>query len=410
MSKISFEDDATIDAFGRLRVSQPHNNFDSQFNYTLNPLFWVEDNTGSGAISHQANTSEVRLTTGGTTVNDEAIFQSKRYFRYQPGKSDIVVFTCVLGAKKSNVRQRIGLFDDDNGLFFEQDESDLKVVVRSKTSGSVVDNTIIQSNWNLDQLDGTGMSGLTLDTEKNNIFVIDYQWLGIGRVRFGFDLGGEIVYCHEIKHPNTLTVPYMATGNLPFRVAVKNIGTSVSSTDLSFFCMVIASEAGFNPLGVPLSAQNTSLREVTTVNDPLPILSIRPRATFNSITNRGHMVPKAFSIISEDATIRYEIILNGSLTGASFADVNTVNSIAQVDTSATAISGGIVIDSGFLSGAKDKQVSGTESAVEEFMNKLGLFNDKAGTTTDILTIAISIINSAGTESDCAGAFTWKELY
>ncbi len=42
------------------------------------------------------------------------------------------------------------------------------------------------------------------------------------------------------------------------------------------------------------------------------------------------------------------------------------------------------------------------------MNKLSLANDIAGTTTDILTIAISIINSAGTASDCGGAFTWKE--
>jgi hypothetical protein len=224
----------------------------------------------------------------------------------------------------------------------------------------------------------------------------------------GCDFSGEITYCHEFLNANILSVPYMSTANLPFRLAIKNTATAASSTDLSFFCMAIASEAGFNPQGVPVSTQNETLRTVTTANNPLPIISIRPRTSFNSITNRGQIIPKSYAITSEDASVSYKIILNGSLTGASFANVNTANSIASVDVAATAISGGFVIASGFLTGAKERKESG--DAGEEFMNKLGLFNDKAGTTTDILTVAVSIINTAGTESDCGGAFTWKELY
>lgn len=406
INAIRYDDTENLDAFGRLRVSNPFNIFDMQFNYDLQPLFFQELATGAGDVTHVANSSAARLTTGGTTNGDGVIFQTKQYFRYQPGKSQFVAFTGILGSKTSNVRKRIGLFDADNGFFFEQDGSNLKIVRRTKTSGSVVDNAVNQSSWNLDVLDGSGGSGFTLDESKDNLFVIDFQWLGAGRIRFGFDFGGQITYFHQIKFANTDTVPFTVTGNLPFRAEIFNTAAAAGATTYDFTCVAVASEGGFNPLGTPCSVQSTALRNVTTANDPLPIISIRPRTTFNSITNRGVVVPKSFSITNEDATIRYEIILNGSLTGASFADIDTAHCLTQVDVAATAISGGHVVDSGFLTGGREKNVSGNVN--EELMNKLVLVNDIAGTTTDILTIAISIINSAGTASDCGGAFTVKE--
>ena len=147
------QDSADLDAFGRTRVSQPFNVFDMQFNYDLQPLFFGESATGDGDVTHKPASSAATLTTGGTTDTHGVIFQTKEYFRYQPGKSQFVVWTCILGSKTSNVRKRIGLFDADNGFFFEQDGSNLKVVRRTKTSGSVVDNTVNQSSWNLDNLD-----------------------------------------------------------------------------------------------------------------------------------------------------------------------------------------------------------------------------------------------------------------
>ncbi len=416
-SNITLQDTEIRDAFGRLRVSQPFNVFDMQFTYGLEPLFFEEIITGGGDVTHVANLSAARLTTGGTTDGDGVIFQTAEYFRYQPIKSQFVAWTCIPGTKTSNVRKRIGLFDADNGFFFEQDGTNLKVVRRTKTSGSVVDNSFIQGSgdagkdtqgtgWNLDQLDGQGPSKITLDDSKDNIFIIDFQWLGAGRIRYGFDFGGQITYVHEIKYANTATVPFSVTGDLPFRAEIFNTATAAGTTTFDFTCVGIASEGGFNPLGIPGSTQSTALRNVTTGNDPLPIISIRPRVTLNSITYRGVIIPKAFEIISEDTTVRYELILNGSLTGASFADVDTTNSGVQVDVAATAISGGLVIDSGFLTGARDKTESGHIG--EDLMNKLFLSNDVAGTTSDILTIAVSIINSAGTASDVGGSFTWKE--
>lgn len=404
------QDSGDVDAFGRLRTSQPFNVFDIQFTYDKQPLFFEESATGGGAVSHVPNSSAVRLTTGGVTDTHGIIFQTYEYFRYQPGKSELLTFTCILGANATNVEKIIGLIDDENGFAFKQTASTLSVLRRTKTSGSVVDDEVAQASWNLDNLDGgaddANPSGILLDETKDNIYVIDFQWLGAGRIRFGFDFDGRIIYVHEIKFANTETVPFSTTGDLPIRAEIFNVGTASGTATFDFTCAALMSEGGFNPLGIPGSVQSAALRNVTTVNAPLPILSIRPRASFNSITYRGVIVPKSFAIVSEDTTIRYEVILNGVLTGASFANVDTTNSGVMSDVAATAISGGLVVASGFITGARDKTESGAVS--EELLSKLVLANDLAGTTTDILTIAISIINSAGTASDCGGAFSWKE--
>ena len=296
----------------------------------------------------------------------------------------------------SNVRKRIGLFDAENGFFFEQDGTNIKVVRRTKTSGTVVDNVINQADWNLDKLDGTGASGITLDSSKDNLYILDYQWLGAGRIRFGFDFGGQISYFHEIKHANANTVPFTVTGDLPFRAEIFNTGTAAAETTFDFTCMAIASEGGFNPLGTPIAVQNTTRRTVTAANGPFPIISIRPRTTFNGITNRGIVIPKSYTLMSEDATVRYQIILNGSLTGAAWVDANTTHSILEYDISATAISGGLPIDSGFITGLKDKKESGNVN--EELMSKLVLTNHLEGDHTDILTIVVWVLNETDPSS------------
>ena len=65
-----------------------------------------------------------------------------------------------------------------------------------------LDNKIIQSNWNVDVFNGTGASGITLDFSKSQIFFIDYEWLGTGRVRCGFFIDGIPYYCHAIHNSN----------------------------------------------------------------------------------------------------------------------------------------------------------------------------------------------------------------
>jgi hypothetical protein len=186
---VSLKDGADKDAFGRLRTADPVSLFTSQFQYDLQPLLWESALSGSGTTTHLPNEAACRMRVA--VAADEVIRQSRQYSRYKPGKSLLIAETFVMGAGTENVRKRVGYFDAQNGIFLEQNGIvDVALVRRTYTSGAAVDNRVVQASWNVDKFDGTGPSGLTLDLTKAQILLMDLQWLGVGRVRIGFDIDG----------------------------------------------------------------------------------------------------------------------------------------------------------------------------------------------------------------------------
>jgi hypothetical protein len=236
---IKFADTASIDAFSRARVSNPTALFYGQHQYKIDDLRWDNALTGAATITHDANESLVDMNVT-TASGDKVIYQSLDYLRYQPGKSQQIFMTFVAGAVEANLEQRIGYFDDDNGIFLElADASTVQLVRRTKTSGAVVDNEITQANWNVDKFDGTGPSGVTLDFTKDQILVIDAQWLGVGRVRVGFDVNGLVFWAHHFNHANIIDVPYTQAFNLPVRFEIETTGVIGGAKTLKAICAVL---------------------------------------------------------------------------------------------------------------------------------------------------------------------------
>jgi len=117
----------------------------------------------------------------------------------------------------------------------------------------IVDTKVAQSDWNIDKLDGTGPSGVTVDLAKMQMFYLDYAWYGAGAIRFGFkDERGEVVYCHRMTHANVKTEAYMRSGNLPSRyeaaadAPVTKLSATLSNVATS---MSVASTVGFPSTG-----------------------------------------------------------------------------------------------------------------------------------------------------------------
>jgi hypothetical protein len=117
----------------------------------------------------------------------------------------------------------------------------------------VVDFKVPQSEWNIDKMDGTGPSGVTVDLAKMQMFYLDYAWYGAGAIRFGFkDERGEVVYCHRMTHANVKTEAYMRSGNLPARyeaaadAPVTKLSASLSNVATS---MSVSSTVGFPTAG-----------------------------------------------------------------------------------------------------------------------------------------------------------------
>lgn len=235
-----------LDAFGRIRFSSPQTLFDLKHLYHKHPLICDEEITntsGSATSTHSAVNAAVTLH---AEVNDTLIRQTKMRFNYQPGKSQLIMLTGILGGDVTNLIRRIGLYDANDGLFFERNGATVNVVIRKATA----DTPVAQNTWNIDKLDGTGGSGITLDPTKTQIFLIDFEWLGVGLIRFGFVINGEIVYCHQINNTNVATSVYMSVPNLPVRYEIVSTG---GVGDLVQVCSTVIAEGGHDALGVSFS-------------------------------------------------------------------------------------------------------------------------------------------------------------
>lgn len=246
-TQIQAADSASVDAFGRWRTSQPFTLFDG-IHTASDSYRWDEATTGSGA------TATVNLTRASTTLSTTAntagsvAKQTLTRFKYTPGKSQVVLCTFVLGGSVGGNTKRVGYFDIRNGIFLQQSGSELGIVRRTYTSGSAVDNKVVQADWNLDRMDGTGPSGITLDWTKTQILVIDLEWLGVGRVRVGFNVDGVTYYCHQFLNANNLDVVYMSTASLPIRYEITNDGTG-GAASIEQICSTIMTEGGEVPIG-----------------------------------------------------------------------------------------------------------------------------------------------------------------
>lgn len=398
-SAVGIRDGANLDAFSRLRVSNPHTLFDSTFQYDLQPLLYHAITATGGTIAHDAALVSAALAVTGTS-GSSAILQTKSYHRYIPAKSQLLAITQVVGAAVENVTKRIGYFDAANGIFLEQAGTvDVALVRRTSTSGSPVDNRVAQDDWNLDTFDGNGPSGITLDLSKSSILIVDLQWLGMGRVRAGFDIDGIVYYAHEFKHANNLAVPYMQTANLPIRWEVASTAASAGATMLATCASVISEGGDETQTAYRFAAANGANVSVTTSRTCL--LALRPAATFNGVVNRAGIAIEEFAALAGNNSILLELIYNPTLTGGTWAAANAY-SAAEINTGATYSSGGIVIDNLWIASSNTNR--GSQTA--DVLNRLPIALDAAGANP--IPIAVVATSLTGT-SDSRGRVAWKEM-
>lgn len=405
---IGYSDTAALDAFGRLRVSNPVTLFDCQLVYGLENMIFNDVSTGGGSVSANTNEACAVLSVGGT-LNDKMVRQTKQYFRYQPGKSHLIFQTFVFGASKNGVRKRIGYFDGSNGLFLEQipagvGTTGLRFVVRTSTTGSPIDFPVDSSAWNIDPMDGTGPSGINLDITKSQILFIDLEWLGVGRVRFGFVIDGNIYYAHQVLNTNVLDKVYMTTADLPVRAEIEN--TSGGNIDsMKMICSSVNSEGGFSKAGLPFAIGNGVNTKIVTTRRP--IISIKPNTTFNSVVNRMGFDISDINVFSQTNTAYYEIVLNGSLNSGSFTNVQSGYSCMSYDTNSTVITGGVVLACGYaVAGGPGSNAIGEISA---HLAKIPFSVNYAGTDSDVLTVVATCIEAAPKTSTVGAVFNWQEI-
>lgn len=396
----TFADDGTIDAFGRLRVSGTGQRLDVEFLYNKQPDYFDEVTSGTGTVTHNANQRHVVLATGGVSESPEAALYSYPV-PYTPGNSQLIEMTGVL---------------DFTAILGGTAE----VFVRTNTSGTPTEDTFDQSTWN------NFTSGVSW--QYSQIFAMDFQSLKVGRIRFGIVRNGDFTLVKEVNNDDIRNGGYWQLANQPcyYRIyldsgnTVMEIGYGNTNNAIGFrykvtqnavasmtaICCTVKSEGGTDLRELPgLPAAADMGVTVKTVSTTLiPLLSIQPNATFNSLENMIIAIPKGYTV-ETDNPIRLDFYTNASLTGASFTAVNANESMMNVDTTASAISGGKKIGSVYVSSAGRN----TASSIQGLLGKAVLW-DRQSTLAGINGIlTIAAVRTGGTNADVLVGIDWEEI-
>lgn len=398
--KVSVEeygDTPSIDAFARLRVSNPFTLFDSKQLHDKQPLFWDEVIGGNATSTHVANDANVEMEVIG--AGDYVVRQTRQRFNYQPGKSQLVFIT-LNSPQSANVIKRTGIFDSivgqplspNNGIFFETDGD----ISWNICKAGVIEETVLKDSWNLDKLDGLGPSGVTLDLNGSQILVIDYEWLGVGRVRVGFVVDGIIRYCHYFNHANSPTYNsvYMSTPNLPIRFSIESNG---GSGILKHICSSVMSEGGVEETGILRVAESQNELGAVAAGTSYAIIGIKLKDLYRDIT----VIPESISALcTTKDSFRWAIVLNPAVAGTfNFSDLSeSAIQVAYGDNTNVVSGGEVTITSGYSS-------SEIRAADKDLKTALRIGSTING-SSDVLAL---VITPYGTNSTFLASMSFREL-
>lgn len=391
----------SVDAFGRLRVSEPFTLFDSSHRYRDNNL-WATSNTSNTTIVFSQSEGLINLNVD-TTANSEIVRETTKVFSYQPGKSLLIFTTFVFAPAQTNLRQRIGYYGANNGMYLEQTDTTVNFVERSYVTGAMSETRVPQSQWNVDTMDGTGPSGKILDLTKAQILWMDIEWLGLGTVRMGFVIDGEFVLCHRFNHANIVTTTYITTASLPLRQEIKNTGVTANNSVMKQICSSVISEGGYelNGLQQAISTPVSSPIDLTSADTYYNLISLRLKSTrLDAIA-----ILSALSLlgITNNAIYNWQVRASATTTGGSWVSAGTDSAVEYKLDSAT-VSGGRVLASGFTTSTTQSSVP--VDILKEALFKFQLERDGLAGTPYELTLCCAT-NTAG--ADIYASLDWEEI-
>jgi hypothetical protein len=399
-SEVSYSNSPNIDAFGRLRVSNPFTLFDSSHRFADNGLWSTSTATGGAATFNAAQgLMDLDVT---AASGSEVIRETTKVFSYQPGKSLLVLNTFAMSAAKTGLRQRVGYYGAANGYYLEQNDSIVSFVERSFVTGAVVNTPVAQASWNVDPLNGSGPSGITLDLTKSQILFMDLEWLGVGTVRIGFVINGNFYVCHKFHHANIIASTYITTASLPLRYEITNTGATSGASTLKQICSTVLSEGGYELRGLQQAVGTpiTSPRTLTTAGTFYPIISIKLKSTrLDAIA-----VATAISIIGNTAAnYNWQVVAAGTTTGGSWVSAGT-NSSVEYNLTGTSFTGGRILASGYFTATASTSVSVDVLRAALFSNQL----ERDGLTGTPYEFTLNL--AAGTNNETVFAsMDWEEI-
>ena len=401
-----------IDAFGRQRISNPFTLADYSHVYGEDTELLTKTSGINSSVTFNINQAKAILQVG-TGANDFTIHQSRMYHHYMPGKSQLTFQSFNFTGHRVGTNKRIGLFDDYNGIFFQQSgDGTLAFVLRNNVSGTVHDQIITQNNWNIDKCNGSGTSQFNLDITETQLFTADFQWLGVGRVRAGFVHDGQIVIANEFYNSNNKPTVYWSNPNLPVRCEIRNYRTAVGIDSMDQICATVMSEGGYSEAGIDFSARTQAARSVT-LNNQVPLVAIALKTGYYGKPNRSVVRPNMSNIYTATDAITYElwrIPSTGQIIGGAWLSAND-ESVVQYNTSATRVNftSGMLIDSAYcIAGGQGAGRFSSQSQIQTLSSaKRGYISQNIDSTDSNVFIMVGS-GIGGGSSNTFASLQWRE--
>lgn len=407
-SKIASNSDGLFDAFDRLRVSNVKTLMD--ITHTFDNGLLIEDENFTLTATSEYNQNQSCQITTINNLFDYVIRQSRKFCVYQPGKSLLIKFSCVLNAAPGGNSYysicNVGYYNESNGYFFRYRKNKIEIVYRTKATGEVVNKVIEQSKWNLNTLSSMS-NGYILNPSRVQIYFIDLQWLGVGRVRMGVVHNGKYIFCHEFLHDNILDKVYISNANLPIRHEMGTINSNISGTNYKaqckLICSSIISEGGYNPVGITFSAsRDITPKQISNIE--IPLISIQLKST----RNRTNIIPTNINLFNTGNSLSiYYVRLfrapTNPLTNPTWISVHP-NSAIEYDINSTNINitNSINVAQGYFIGKSDFQTN-----INDIFSEFVQLTSNIDGISDILVISAK---SIGTNQDIFASIQWKEIF
>jgi hypothetical protein len=393
-----------VDAFNRLRTSNPLTLFDSSHRFRDNNL-WSTLSANGGSVAFNSTQGLVDLNVTNAS-GASALRETTKVFAYQPGKSLLVMNTFVMAASATGLVQRVGYFGNENGIYIELNDDVISFVERSIVTGTLVNAVTPRSSWNGDKLDGTGPSGITLDITKAQILWMDIEWLGVGTIRAGFVINGQFIVCHYFHHANIIGTTYITTASLPLRYEIFNKSTTSGSKTLKQICSTVISEGGYELRGLQ-QAVNTPITAPVDLPSPAgtyyPVISVRLKSSPNRLDAIVIMTALSIMGIGNGPEYSWQVRASATTSGGTWVDAG-VDSAVEYKIDGGTLSGGRILASGFFSSSNQSSVS--VDILKEALFKFQLERNTFTGTPYELTL-VCATNSGG--ADVFASMDWEEV-
>ncbi len=380
----------------RLKIAPFQTVFFNTFQYGKESDVWDERIVGVGTATWNQYASNVVMQVG-STAGSKIIRQTKNVMRYIPGRPSTLAFAIRLETPKVGIRRRFGLFDDSNGVYFEDNGGTYSYVIRTTTSGITTERRVSRNDWNGEKIDGNGWTGVTADPTKQQMISIGYEWYGAGTVEFNWLMKGETIRSHKFDNSNSLDKVWCSTPFLPIRLEIENI-TGVAGTHYLYQgSNSLIQDGNVDKLGTLLSISNPITgTTMTNANTFYPIISLR----LKSSALQAVMLLRSLQAATNDNTnVYWRLYQNSTLTGANWTDHPDTNSFIQYDTTATAMTGGTAILSGFTI-ASGSSLTEIDKSADLQLGRSGI-----GTISDTFTLACA---SPNTNKAALAVLNWIE--